>query len=77
MGISRVKVMGNAEGGYTTQSPVIVEPGKNSNSTSWLTNSYNLPEIQLNTPNQQPCKGLPDLTVPPPVIPPQQNPMLP
>ena len=54
---------------YNTQSPLVVGTGKNLNSTGWSTNSYSLPGLQLNTPTQQQqCKGLPDLTVPPPVV---------
>ena len=35
----------------------------------WSTNSYSLPDLQLNTPTQQKqCKGLPDFMVPPPVV---------
>ena len=74
-GISRVKMMGsnNSEGQCNTQSPVLVEPRKSANSTGWSTNSYHLPELSQNTPTQyQQCKGLPDLTVPPPVV--QQQP---
>ena len=68
-GISRVKAMGSNEGGYNTQLPWVVGAGKNSNLTGWLTNSYSLPDLQLNTPTQQQqCKGLPDFTVPPPVV---------
>ena len=67
--ISRVKAMGSNDGTYNTQSPLVVEPGKNLNSTGWSTNSYSLPDLQLNMPNQrQQCKGLPDLTVPPPTV---------
>ena len=66
-GISRVKAMGSNNGRYNTQSPLVVGPGKNSNSTGWSTNSYSLPDLQLNTPTQQQCKGLPDFMVPPPV----------
>ena len=67
-GISRVKAMGSNDGRYNTQSPLVVGAGKNSNWTIWLTNSYSLPDLQLNTPTQQQCKGLPDFTVPPPVV---------
>ena len=67
-GISRMKAMGNNEGVYDTQSPLLVEPAKNRNSTGWSTNSFNLPEVQQNTPVRQQCKGLPDLTMPPPPI---------
>ena len=67
-GISRMKAMGNNEGVYDTQSPLVVEPAKNGNSTGWSTNSFNLPEVHQNTSIRQQCKGLPDLTVPSPLI---------
>ena len=67
-GISRMKAMNNNEGVYNTQSPVIVEPVRNRNSTGWSTNSFNLPEVHQNTSMRQQCKGLPDLTVLPPPI---------
>ena len=68
-GISRIKAMRSNVEAFNTQSPLVVEPGKNSNLTGWSTNSYSLPDLQLNTPNQrQQCKGLPDLTVPPPTV---------
>ena len=67
-GISRMKAMNNNEGVYDTQSPLVVEPTKNGNSTGWSTNSFNLPEVHQNTSIRQQCKGLPDLTVPPPPI---------
>ena len=67
-GISRMKAMSNNEGVYDTQSPLVVEPTKNGNSTEWSTNSFNLPEVHQNTSIRQQCKGLPDLTVPPPPI---------
>ena len=68
-GISRIKAMGSNVEAFNTQSPLVVEPGKNSNLTGWSTNSYSLPDLQRNTPNQrQQCKGLPDLTVPPPTV---------
>ena len=67
-GISRMKAMNSSEGVYNTQSPVIVEPVRNGNSTGWSTNSFNLPEVHQNTSMRQQCKGLPDLTVPPPPI---------
>ena len=67
-GISRMKAMSNNEGVYDTQSPLVVEPTKNGNSTGWSTNSFNLPEVHQNTSIRQQCKGLPDLTVPPPPI---------
>ena len=67
-GISRMKAMSNNEGVYDTQSPLVVEPTKNENSTGWSTNSFNLLEVHQNTSIRQQCKGLPDLTVPPPPI---------
>ena len=67
-GISRMKAMSNNEGVYDTQSPLVVEPTKNGNSTGWSTNSFNLPEVHQNTSIRQQCKGLPDLTVLPPPI---------
>ena len=68
-GISRIKAMGSNVEAFNKQSPLVGEPGKNSNLTGWSTNSYSLPDLQLNTPNQrQQCKGLPDLTVPPPTV---------
>ena len=60
--------MGNSEGVYDTQSPLVVELTKNGNSTGWSTTSFNLPEIRQNTSVRQQCQGLPDLTVPPPSI---------
>ena len=81
-GISRLKAMGSNDGRYNTQSPLVVGAGKNSISMGWSTNSYSLPDLQLNMPTQhQQCKGLPDFMVPPPVVqlpsvvqpPPQQN----
>ena len=63
--------MGTDDGMYNKQSPLVVEPGKNPNATGCSTNSYSLPDLQLNTPMQQHWyKGLPDLMVPPPVVPP-------
>ena len=67
-GISRMKAMSNNEGVYDTQSPLVVEPTKNGNSRGWSTNSFNLPEVHQNISIRQQCKGLPDLTVPPPPI---------
>ena len=64
-GISRMKAMGNNEGVYNTQSPLVVEPTKNGNSTGWSMKSFNLPEVQQNISVRQQCKGLPDLTMPP------------
>ena len=49
-GISRVKAMGSNDGRYNMQSPLVVGAGKNSNLTGWSTNSYSLPDLQLNTP---------------------------
>ena len=49
-GISRVKAMGSNDRRYNTQSPWVVGAGKNSNLTGWSTNSYSLPDLQLNTP---------------------------
>ena len=63
-----MKAMSSKEGVYNTQSPLIVEPVRNGNSTGWSTNSFNLPEVHQNTSIRQQCKGLPDLTVPPPPI---------
>ena len=63
-----MKAMGNNEGVYDTQSPLVVEPAKNGNSTGWSTNSFNLPEVHQNTLVRQQCKGLPDLSMPPPPI---------
>ena len=63
-----MKAMSNNEGVYDTQSPLVVEPTKNGNSTGWSTNSFNLPEVHQNTSIRQQCKGLPDLTAPPPPI---------
>ena len=67
-GISRMKAMGHSEGVYDTQSPLVVEPAKNGNSTGWSTNSFNLPEVHQNTSVRQQCKGLPDLSMLPPPI---------
>ena len=63
-----MKAICSNEGVYDTQSPLVVEPTKNGNSTGWSTNSFNLPEVQQNTPVRQQCKGLPDLTMPLPPI---------
>ena len=65
-GLTRVKSMGNNEVDCNVQSPVVMEPMKNGNSAGYSTNSFNLPQIQQNTPMAQQCKGLPDLTMPPP-----------
>ena len=72
-GISRVKSMNNEEGNYNTKSPLVVEPMKNGNTMGWSTNSFNLPDLQQNTPTRQQCKGFPDLTVPPPPLPSQTH----
>ena len=70
-GISQVNAMGNNDRMYNKQLPLVVEPGKNPNSTGCSTNSYSLLDLQLNTPTQQQWyKGLPDLMVLPPVVPP-------
>ena len=69
-GLARVKSMGNNDANDNVQSPVIVEPMKQGNSTGWSTHSFNIPHPQQEVPGQQ-CKGLPDLTVPPPPIPSQ------
>ena len=63
--------MNNDEGNYNTKSPLVVEPTKSGNTTGWSTNSFNLPDLQQNTPVRQQCKGFPDLTVPPPPLPSQ------
>ena len=63
-----MKAMGHSEGVYDTQSPLVVEPAKNGNSTGWSTNSFNLPEVHQNTSVRQQCKGLPDLSMLPPPI---------
>ena len=64
-----MKAMGSNDGRYNTQSALVVGAGKNSNLKGWSTNSYSLPDLQLNTPTQhQQCKGLPDFTGPPPVV---------
>ena len=49
------------------QPPVVVEPTKPGNTTSWSTHSFNIPNPQQDTSRQQ-CKGYPDFTVPPPTI---------
>ena len=73
-GISRVKAMGNNNEGGNTQSPIVVEPRRSTNTNGWSTNSCRSPDPNLNTPapNQQ-CKGLPDFTVPPPATQQQQS----
>ena len=65
-GLSRVKSMNNGEVDCNIQSPVVVEPMKNGNLTGYSTHSFNLPQIQQNSPIAQQCKGLPDFTIPPP-----------
>ena len=72
-GILRVKSMNNEEGNYNTKLPLVVEPTKNWNTTGWSTKSFNLPDLQQNTPTRQQCKGFPDLTVPPPPLPSQTH----
>ena len=69
-GLARVKSMGNNDANDNVQSPVVVEPMKQRNSTGWSTHSFNIPHPQQDIPGQQ-CKGLPDFTVPPPPIQPQ------
>ena len=76
-GLSRVKAMGSNYGRYKTQSPLVVEPMKNGNSTGWSTNSFNLPDIHQNTPDKQQCEGLPDFTMPPPSVQAQAQPQVP
>ena len=67
-GLSRVKAMGNDDNRYKTQSPLVVEPMKNANSTGWSMSSFNLPDMHQNTPARQQCKGLPDFSMPPPPV---------
>ena len=69
-GMARVKSMGNSEADAKVQSPVVVEPAKQGNSTGWSTHSFNIPEASQDISGQQ-CKGFPDFTVPPPPIVPQ------
>ena len=59
--------MGNGEADCNIQSPVVVEPMKQGNSTGWSTHSFNIPEAHQDVSGQQ-CKGLPDFTMPPPPI---------
>ena len=67
-GLSRVKSISNREVDGNIQSPVVVEPMKSGNSTGYSTHSLNIPQTQQNTPTMQQCKGLPDITMPPPLI---------
>ena len=55
------------EAGCNVQLPVVVEPAKQGNATSWSTHSFNIPTMQQDTSRQQ-CKGFPDFTVPPPTV---------
>ena len=66
-GLARVKSMVSNEADDKMKSPVVVEPTKLGNTTSWSTHSFNIPNPQQDTSRQQ-CKGYPDFTVPPPVI---------
>ena len=65
-GLTRVKSMGTNEAGCNVQSPVVVEPAKQGN-TTWSTHSFSIPGSQQDTARQQ-CKGFPDSTVPPPTV---------
>ena len=66
-GLARVKSMSANETETKVQSPVVVEPAKQGNTTNWSTHSFNIPNIQQDTSRQQ-CKGFPDFTVPPPTV---------
>ena len=66
-GLARVKSMGNNETDRNVQSPVVVEPTKQGNSTGWSTHSFNIPDAHQDVSGQQ-SKGLPDFTKPPPQI---------
>ena len=66
-GLVRVKSMGNNEADCNIRSPVVVEPTKQGNSTSWSTHSFNIPGPQQDISRQQ-CKSFPDFTVPPPPV---------
>ena len=66
-GLARVKSMSTNETEAKVQSPVVVEPAKQGNTTSWSTHSFNIPNMQQDTSRQQ-CKGFPDFTVPPPTV---------
>ena len=66
-GLARVKSMSTNETEGKVQSPVVVEPAKQGNTTSWSTHSFNIPNMQQDTSRQQ-CKGFPDFTVPPPTV---------
>ena len=59
--------MGTNEAECKVQSPVVVEPAKQGNTTSWSTHSFNIPNPLQDTSRQQ-CKGFPDFTVPPPTV---------
>ena len=62
-----MKSISTNEAGCNVQLPVVVEPAKQGNSTSWSTHSFNIPTMQQDTSRQQ-CKGFPDFTVPPPTV---------
>ena len=64
-GLDRVKSMGNNKADCNVQSPVVVEPTKQGNSTGWSMHSFNIPETHQDVSGQQ-CKGFPDFTMPPP-----------
>ena len=66
-GLARVKSIGTNEAGCNVQSPVVVEPAKQGNATSWSTHSFSIPSTQQDISRQQ-CKGFPDFTVPPPTV---------
>ena len=66
-GLARVKSINANEAGRSVQLPVVVEPAKQGNATSWSTHSFNIPTVQQDTSRQQ-CKGFPDFTVPPPTV---------
>ena len=66
-GLARMKSMGVNGTECKAQPPVVVEPTKPGNTTSWSTHSFNIPNPQQDTSRQQ-CKGYPDFTVPPPTI---------
>ena len=66
-GLARMKSMRNNEVDAKVQSPVVVEPTKQGNSTGWSTHSFNIPDAPQDVSGQQ-CKGFPDFTVPPPLI---------
>ena len=66
-GLARMKSMGVNGTECKAQPPVVVEPTKPGNTTSWSTHSFNIPNPQQDISRQQ-CKGYPDFTVPPPTI---------